>query len=109
MGLPVGGLVDDEGPGERAQVVDGRGAPQVGARAGRAELVLESGFRGDRALGQPGDAVHEGELPLILAAPVDPQGSAGDPVDHVHHDDVVLAYLENRRTSRNAIQALFTP
>lgn len=60
---------------------------------GRPELVLEGGVALDRTLGYQGRPVHEGGFVLGLASPVDGDAFAGQLVDHVDDEDVVLADL----------------
>lgn len=70
------------------------GVPVMRARSGRPELVLERRVAVNGALGDQGDAVHVRSFVLGLAAPVDREAVAGDFVDDVHDEDVVLADLD---------------
>ena len=68
---------------------------------GGAEFVLESGVARYRALSDQRGSVHVRCLQLALTPPMYRRGFTWKPVDHVHHEDVVLAYLCTKHNSKN--------
>lgn len=67
---------------------------------GGAEFILESGVTRYRALSDQRGAVHVRCLELALTSPMYRGCFTWKPVDHVHHEDVVFAYLYTKHYNR---------